>query len=125
MYSIGIKFLNKLSFTRKFQIILFTLFLPILYASVIIYKENSNRIELISNKIIGIETVNKLKPLRILAAKHRGNSAQWFSGNTQLNTTIRSLEQDMVKAFDVVQIEINSPFYSDNSRQAFNQLKKV
>ncbi|CCK77369.1 Methyl-accepting chemotaxis protein [Oleispira antarctica RB-8] len=124
MYSIGIKFLNKLSFTRKFQIILFTLFLPILYASVIIYKENSNRIELISNKIIGIETVNKLKPLRILAAKHRGNSAQWFSGNTQLNTTIRSLEQDMVKAFDVVQIEINSPFYSDNSRQAFNQLKK-
>jgi methyl-accepting chemotaxis protein len=124
VYSIGINFLNKLTFTRKFQIILVTLFLPILYASIIIYKENSNRIELISNKIIGIETVNILKPLRILAAKHRGNSAQWFSGNTQLDTKIRSLEQDMAQAFNLVQTNINNPFYSDSSRRVFSQLKQ-
>lgn len=125
MYSIGIKFLNQLTFTRKFQIILFTLLLPILYASVVIYIGNSNRIELITNRIVGIETINKLKPLRIIAAKHRGNSAQWFAGNKDVETTIRSLEQEMTQALDIVQKDLSKPFYLDNERQSFSQLKQA
>jgi methyl-accepting chemotaxis protein len=98
--------------------------IPILYASIIIYLANSQKIDLISKRIIGIETISTLKPLRILAAKHRGNSAQWFAGNKNVETKIRSLEQDMSQAFDTVQSNISNPFYPDNSREVFNQLKK-
>ena len=124
MYSIGISFLNKLNFTRKFQIILFTLLLPILYASVAIYTENNTKIEFIANKIIGIETVNTLKPLRILAAKHRGNSAQWFSGNKDLATTIRGLEDKIQQAFDLAQKNLSNPLYSSKSNKLFGKLKQ-
>ena len=124
MYSLGINFLNKLNFTRKFQIILFTLLLPILYASVVIFTENNAKIDSIINKIVGIETVNALKPLRILAAKHRGNSAQWFSGNTQLSTKIDRLENEMQQAFEQAEIELKHPLYSAKSRQSLNKLKQ-
>lgn len=124
MYSLGINFLNKLNFTRKFQIILFTLLLPILYASVVIFTENNTKIDSIINKIVGIETVNALKPLRILAAKHRGNSAQWFSGNTQLSTKIDRLENEMQQAFQQAEIELKHPLYSAKSRQSLNELKQ-
>lgn len=124
MYSLGINFLNKLNFTRKFQIILFTLLLPILYASVVIFTENNTKIDSIINKIVGIETVNALKPLRILAAKHRGNSAQWFSGNTQLSIKIDRLENEMQQAFQQAEIELKHPLYSAKSRQSLNELKQ-
>lgn len=124
MYSLGINFLNKLNFTRKFQIILFTLLLPILYASVEIFTENNTKIDSIINKIIGIETVNALKPLRILAAQHRGSSAQWFSGNKQLSTKITSLEKEMQQAFELANSELEHPLYSAKSRQSLNQLKQ-
>jgi len=124
VYSLGINFLNKLNFTRKFQIILFTLLLPILYASVVIFTENNTKIDSIINKIVGIETVNALKPLRILAAKHRGNTAQWFSGNTQLSTKIDRLENEMQQAFEQAELELKHPLYSAKSRQSLNKLKQ-
>lgn len=124
MFKLGIKFLNKLSFTRKFQVILFTLLLPILYASITIYIDNNNRIELGSNKVTGLETVNTLKPLTLLAAKHRGNLAQWFSGNKALESTILSLEQDMSDGISIAAKQLNKDLYTDNIRQQLNQLKQ-
>lgn len=124
MYSLGIKFLNNLSFTRKFQVILFTLLLPILYASIVIYNDNANRIELIENKITGIETVNSLKPLRIIAGKHRGNSAQFLSGNQSVESAIISLEQEMEKAINAAINNLNNPFYSEKSRQNIKKLQQ-
>ncbi len=116
MYSIGINFLNKLVFTRKFQVILITLLLPILYASVIIYQENNHKISLIANKILGIESVNSLKPLRLIAAKHRGTSAQWFSGNKKASAIILSLEGEMEQAFEDANRGISHENYSQKSR---------
>ena len=124
MFKLGIRFLNKLSFTRKFQVILFTLLLPILYASITIYIDNNNRIELGSNKVTGLETVNTLKPLTLLAAKHRGNLAQWFSGNKALESTILSLEQDMSDGISIAAKQLNKDLYTDNIRQQLNQLKQ-
>ncbi|MBL4882272.1 MAG: hypothetical protein JKX82_13360 [Oleispira sp.] len=124
MYALGINALNKLNFTRKFQIILITLLLPILYASVIIYQENNHKINLITYKINGIETVNSLKPLRIIAAKHRGTSAQWFSGNKQISTSIRSLEADMQQAFEDAKKSISHANYSQKSRDQLKQLQQ-
>lgn len=124
MYALGINALNKLNFTRKFQIILITLLLPILYASVIIYQENNHKINLITYKTQGIETVNSLKPLRIIAAKHRGTSAQWFSGNKQISTSIRSLEADMQQAFEDAKKSISHTSYSKKSRDQLKQLQQ-
>ena len=124
MYSFGINFLNRLNFTRKFQIILFTLLLPILYASVEIYSENSSKIDLIKNKITGIETVNALKPLRLLAAKHRGNSAQWFSGNTQLSAKIVALEDDIEQALAAAALSLSNSLYTSKPLQSLEQLKQ-
>jgi methyl-accepting chemotaxis protein len=125
VYSLGIGFLNRLSFTRKFQIILFTLFLPILYASVVIYSENSHKIERIEKKIIGLKSINTLKPLRILAAKHRGNSAQWFAGNNQLEGDIRMLEMDMKQALSIAGKNLTSSLYSGKSRRDLEQLNQT
>lgn len=124
MYAFGINILNKLSFTRKFQVILITLLLPILYASVVIYQENNHKINLITYKIQGIETVNSLKPLRIIAAKHRGTSAQWFSGNKAISQTIRSLETDMQQVFDKAESSINNSSYSQKSRDDLKRLEQ-
>ena len=124
MYSLGINFLNNLSFTRKFQVILLTLLLPILYASVVIYQENSHKIDLIVNKIAGLESVNTLKPLRVLAAKHRGSSAQWFSGNKNIGSTINSLEDQMASAIQQAKIGLNNDIYSELSRQSLDKLQQ-
>ena len=123
MYSFGIKFLNNLSFTRKFQVILITLLLPMVYASVVIYMGSNQKIELVTKRITGIETISTLKPLRILAAKHRGNSAQWFAGNKNVEKNILSLEQNMSQAFATVESNISSSFYPDKTRQVFKKLK--
>ena len=124
MYSIGIDFLNKLVFTRKFQVILITLLLPILYASVIIYQENNHKISLIANKILGIESVNSLKPLRLIAAKHRGTSAQWFSGNKKTSSIIMSLEDEMKHAFENASQGISHENYSQKSRDNLATLQQ-
>ena len=124
MYSIGINFLNKLVFTRKFQVILITLLLPILYASVIIYQENNHKISLIANKILGIESVNSLKPLRLIAAKHRGTSAQWFSGNKKTSSIIMSLEDEMKHAFENASQGISHENYSQKSRDNLATLQQ-
>jgi len=124
VFKLGIRFLNKLSFTRKFQVILFTLLLPILYASVTIYIDNNSRIQLGSNKVIGLETINTLKPLTLLAAKHRGNLAQWFSGNKALDSTIRSLEQDMSENIRIAMNHLSNDLYPDAIRQQLSQLKQ-
>jgi len=124
VYSLGINFLNNLSFTRKFQVILLTLLLPILYASVVIYQENSHKIDLIVNKIAGLESVNTLKPLRVLAAKHRGSSAQWFSGNKNIGSTINSLEDQMASAIQQAKIGLNNDIYSELSRQSLDKLQQ-
>lgn len=125
MYSLGIRFLNQLSFTRKFQIILITLVLPILYASVVIYSENSRKIEVIEEKIVGLKTVNSLKPLRILAAKHRGNSAQWFSGNSQLKTKIIALETEMSSAIRLAKNDLSPSLYDNKARQTLDNLQQA
>lgn len=122
VYYLGINLLNNLNFTRKFQVILITLLLPIIYASFIIYQENSHKIELITHKIQGIKTVSTLKPLRIIAAKHRGTSAQWFSGNKEIATTIHSLETDMQQAFKHAEKSIS---HTDYSSQSLNKLKQL
>ena len=104
-------------------VILFTLSLPILYASITIYIDNNSRIQLGSNKVIGLETINTLKPLTLLAAKHRGNLAQWFSGNKALDSTIRSLEQDMSENIRIATNHLSNDLYSDAIRQQLSQLK--
>ena len=125
MYSFGINFLNQFYFTRKFQIILLTLLLPILYASVIIYQENSHKIDLISHKIIGIEAVNTLKPLRIIAAKHRGSSAQWFAGNQGIKSTITSLENEMSQAFSIAEKGLVQDIFTKQSGQDLAALQQT
>jgi len=124
VYSIGINFLNKFNFTRKFQIILLTLLLPILYASVIIYQENSHKIDLISHKIIGIEAVNSLKPLRIIAAKHRGTSAQWFAGNESIKSTITNLESEMSQSFTLAKKGLSQDIFNKQSLQNLAALQQ-
>jgi len=105
-------------------VILLTLLLPILYASVVIYQENSHKIDLIVNKIAGLESVNTLKPLRVLAAKHRGSSAQWFSGNKNIGSTINSLEDQMASAIQQAKIGLNNDIYSELSRQSLDKLQQ-
>ncbi len=124
MYFIGISFLNKFNFTRKFQIILLTLLLPILYASVIIYQEDSHKIDLISHKITGIEAVNTLKPLRLLAAKHRGTSAQWFAGNENIQPTILSLESEMNEALIKAKSGLTQDIFNDEATQNLSKIKQ-
>lgn len=124
VYFIGISFLNQFNFTRKFQIILLTLLLPILYASVIIYQEDSHKIDLISHKITGIEAVNTLKPLRLLAAKHRGTSAQWFAGNENIQPTILSLESEMNKALIKAKSGLTQDIFNDEATQNLSKIKQ-
>jgi len=124
VYTLGINFLNNLSFTRKFQVIILTILLPILYASVVIYQENNHKVTLIANKISGIESVNTLKPLRVLAAKHRGSSAQWFSGNKGIASKINSLEINMTTAMNQAKIGLSNELYSQESRQSLGKLQR-
>jgi methyl-accepting chemotaxis protein len=125
VYSLGIRFLNRLSFTRKFQVILLTLMLPIMYASVFIYQENSNKINLIDNKMTGIDAVNVLKPLRVLAAKHRGTSAQWFGGNKDIDSVINTLEVEMTKAIEQAKKGLKNDLYSQSSRRNLDSLQQT
>ncbi|MFT4776304.1 MAG: methyl-accepting chemotaxis protein [Oleispira sp.] len=124
MYSFGINILNTLSFTRKFQVILLTLLLPILYASFFIYQENNHKIHLIENKIIGIEAVNNLKPLRVLAAKHRGTAAQWFAGNKEVEYAINNLEVEMVRAIGQAKVGLKDALYTQSNRQLLEELQQ-
>jgi methyl-accepting chemotaxis protein len=125
VYLLGIRFLNRLSFTRKFQVILLTLLLPIMYASVFIYQENSNKINLIDNKMTGIDSVNALKPLRVLAAKHRGTSAQWFGGNKDIDSVINTLEVEMIKAIEQAEKSLKNDLYSQSSRENLDSLQQT
>lgn len=97
--------------------------MPILYASAVIYNEKIQEVRVLEQKLKGIETVNVLKPLRILAAKHRGTSAQWSSGNKKVEPTIKSIEADMNNVLAVAKNEINENSYSKQSQNDISQLE--
>lgn len=124
LYSVGIYFLNRLSFSAKFQIILFTLLLPIIYASWIIYVDESEQITSIESEITGVASVDTLHPLRLLAARHRGTSAQWFAGNQGLGSKLQTMDREMQQALSKASEQLQSDMFSSQSRQQLNELSQ-
>jgi methyl-accepting chemotaxis protein len=122
--SFGVSLLDKLSFARKFQLILVMLLLPILYASWAIYHSEMTHITMLENELTGIKTVNTLHPLRLMAAKHRGNSAQWYLGKTNKKSVILALEADIDKQFVLLKTELQIDLYNDQTRNTLDTLKQ-
>ena len=122
-YSFGISFLNQLSFARKFQVILLTLLLPIVYSSWLIYQNEKAQVDTMEQEIIGATTLQDIHLLRILAAQHRGAGAQWLAGNTARQATLQSLESSVVQQIRIAEKALMSSVFSSDPRQQLKALK--
>ena len=120
----GIDLLNKLIFTHKFQLILAIFLIPLIYATWVIYNDNRQVIEVIDHQKDGISVVQALHPLRIQAAKHRGVSAQWISGNEAALDKLKQLEAEMDDKLNKASTSISQHLYSKSSNKKFKQILK-
>ena len=111
-----------MAFARKFHLILGILALPLVYGGYIIYTDESAAITVIDNQISGMESVNKLHPLRILAAKHRGTSAQLFAGNQQALGEIRGIEGQMGQALAQAKVVFEKNVFSTQTQELFTSV---
>ena len=118
----GINLLNRLIFTQKFQLILAILLMPLIYATWVIYDDNSKVLEVIDHQSDGMSVVQVLHPLRIQAAKHRGTSAQWIAGNDSALTKIKALEGEMTQKLRKAQQELAGHNYSQAVNNRFKKL---
>ncbi len=121
-YSFGITFLNQLSFARKFQVILLTLLLPIVYSSWLIYLNEKTQVDTVNLEIQGAQTLDGIHALRILAAKHRGALAQWKAGDKGQRSNIESLEGEMSQKLKLVTMALQSTIFSSDARKQLNEL---
>jgi methyl-accepting chemotaxis protein len=122
--SFGMHILDKLSFARKFQLILITLLLPILYASWLIYNSEMTKIAVLDKEQQGLETVNLMHPLRLQVAQHRGYSAQWYSGDKSKETNIINLEESIKNQFRILKTNISSGLYSNKTLSSLESIKQ-
>ena len=120
----GILLLNRLIFTQKFQLILAILLLPLIYATWVIYSDNNKVLKVIEQQSHGMTVVQALHPLRIQAAKHRGTSAQWISGNENALDKIKPLEEGMEKKLQAANDIMLSHDYSPEVMGEFEKLKR-
>jgi methyl-accepting chemotaxis protein len=123
LFEPGMRLLNSLCFARKFQLILVVLTLPLIYSAVVIYNDKSKIMSATDQQLKGIEFVSVLHPLRILAAKHRGNSAQWLAGNEGALSQIKRLETEMSESLAMAQDKIANFKFSADITNEFDQLK--
>ncbi|GAA6135778.1 methyl-accepting chemotaxis protein [Oceaniserpentilla sp. 4NH20-0058] len=124
-FKLGTALLNSLSFARKFQVILAILILPLLYSGLVIYEDKQLLIQRNTFQLQGMALVAKLHPIRIIAAKHRGNSAQWFAGNKGRVAAIKSLEQEMNSAMNSAEQALEGFGLNNSVMQSFNQIKST
>ncbi len=122
-YSFGISFLNQLSFARKFQVILLTLLLPIVYSSWLIYQNEITKVDTMEQEIVGANTLGDIHLLRILAAQHRGAGAQWLAGNTARKATLQALESTLAQQFVVAEKALKHSAFTNDPRQQLRALK--
>lgn len=123
LFKLGTALLNALSFSRKFQLILCVFIIPLLYSGIVIYSDKSTNIERNKKQLEGMALVSSLHPLRITAAKHRGNSAQWFAGNQDKLVNIKALEQEMSQAFSKAEQNLKDSEMSDATLTSFKTLQ--
>ena len=119
----GISFLNRLKFARKFQVILFTLLLPIAYSSWLIFTTEIEKINVANLEIDGAMTLVDIHNLRIVAAQHRGLSAQWLAGNSGVESKLKNLESDMSKAISQANSAVQRSMFSDDASKQLQTLK--
>ncbi len=121
-YSVGVTFLNQLSFARKFQVILLTLLLPIMYSSWLIYLNEKAEVDTVNLEIQGAQALDGIHALRIIGAKHRGALAQWQAGDKGQRSNITSLEEEMSKRLKLVKQDLNSATFSQDARKQRDNL---
>jgi methyl-accepting chemotaxis protein len=121
--SFGVFLLDKLSFARKFQLILVMLLLPILYASWAIYNSEMAQITVLEKEQVGLVTINNIHPLRILGAKHRGSSAQWFAGDLGKKSNILDIEAKVSRQFSLLEQDLQSSIYNQKTLATARVLK--
>ena len=119
----GIGFLNRLKFGRKFQVILFTLLLPIAYSSWLIFTTEIEKIDVAHLEVEGEIALQDIHTLRILAAQHRGTSAQWLAGNNSLESKLKSLEGDMSQALSRASAVLQATMFSEDATKQLSTLK--
>lgn len=118
----GVNLLNRLSFTRKFQLILAILLLPLLYGGSVIYQDESVLVDVADRQMYGMSIVEVLHPLRIYAAQHRGTSAQWLAGNDKALEKVRDIEQTMSAALGQAQTTVLGNGFSKRTKDSFASL---
>ena len=91
----GIHLLNKLTFAKKFQLLLITFVIPISYAAFVIYQDQSVDLKASQQDLLGYRVIQALHPTKILAAQHRGLGAQWFAGKKDVEAKLKQIETDM------------------------------
>ncbi len=124
IYGIGTHFLNRLSFAKKFQVILFTLLLPVIYSAWLIYGTESEQIETINYEFKGVETLSKLHRLRILGAQHRGKTAQWQAGAESVEPLLLAIEEDMQKTLSAAKGALEVDIYSVQVQKELAVIKR-
>jgi methyl-accepting chemotaxis protein len=124
LFQPGIRLLNSLPFAKKFQLILVILILPLIYSGVVIYSDKSKMMEANEQQLLGIQAISVIHPLRVLAAKHRGTSAQWLAGRTSALEDVKRLEVNMAQALALVHEKLQQNNPSSDVSEVFQRIEQ-
>lgn len=122
LFKPGATLLNRLPFSRKFQLILAVIVLPLIYGGQVIYTDESEAIKVIDAQFAGMATVTAMHPMRIVAAKHRGTSAQWLAGNAGIVDKVKALEVEMAQAMKKARAQFASQNFNKSTQATFETL---
>jgi len=115
----GMELLNKLSFAKKFHLILATFVIPILYAGFVIYSDKSAEVKAGEAEALGYAVVKLVQPLQQLASRHRSLHGQYLAGVSAVETELKSLEQGIAQQLSKVGKSVKSLGYSNYVSKAW------
>ncbi len=123
LLKLGIHVLNKLTFAKKFQLLLITFVIPIAYAAYVIYHDQSVDLAAAQQDLAGYAVIQALHPTKILAAQHRGLGAQWFAGKKDVESKLSQVEADMTTALSAARRALERAGYPSAVLQRFDAVQ--
>lgn len=117
LLSPGRLLLDRLSFSKKFSLIILVFLLPISYTTWLDVQNQQQRIDFIDKEIQGLDLLIHYRSLFTGLAQHRGMTNGYLGGNESFKSKIQELRPVINNGFDqLIQADRSAPGYLKNSQ---------
>jgi methyl-accepting chemotaxis protein len=117
----AIRLANSIPFFQKLILIILSFLLPCGFLLVKDISRQQSQINKNEHQIIGVNLAISLKTLMLDTAKHRGNMAQYLTGDTTKRTVLLSIEHDVENSMKYLSHQLSDTELDDSFVESFNR----